>query len=156
MQETAKINIDDHSLVEKCRMGDSCAMETLILKYQARIFNVIYKICASFEDAAELTQDTFVKIIENLDRFQGKSSFYTWAFRIAVNLTFNHCSRHVRLAMASLDEMADDGEAAKTELRGLLTNPNAPDPADLTMKKELCELAQKALMKLDEISATSF
>ena len=86
-----QINIDDSELVRQCKQGDSVAMERLILKYQNRIYNVILKICADPDDAAELTQETFVKIIENIDKFQGKSKFYTWAFRIAVNLTLNYC-----------------------------------------------------------------
>ena len=84
------VSMDDTSLVKKCQHGDSDAMEQLILKYQNRIYNVILKICADPDDAAELTQETFVKVIENIDKFEGKSRFYTWAFRIAVNLTLNY------------------------------------------------------------------
>ncbi|MHC4098007.1 MAG: sigma-70 family RNA polymerase sigma factor [Planctomycetota bacterium] len=83
----ANIKMDDAVLVERCRQGDSAAMERLILKYQNRIYNVILRICVNTDDATELTQDTFVKIIEKIDEFEGRSSFYTWAFRIAVNLT---------------------------------------------------------------------
>ena len=70
--ETAKVSIDDTVLVEQCRRGESLAMERLILKYQNRIYNIILKMCANADDAAELTQDTFVKIIESIDGFQGK------------------------------------------------------------------------------------
>jgi RNA polymerase sigma-70 factor (ECF subfamily) len=92
-----RVPIDDAALLEKWRWGDSAAMEELILKYQNRIFNVILKICANIDDAAELTQETFVKIIQGIDKFEGKSSFYTWAFRIAVNLTLNYCQRNARI-----------------------------------------------------------
>ena len=67
--ETANINIDDAVLVGQCRRGDSAAMERLILKYQNRIYNTILKICANTDDAAELTQETFVKVIESIDTF---------------------------------------------------------------------------------------
>ena len=65
------------------------------------------------DDAAELTQETFVKIIENIDKFQGRSRFYTWAFRIAVNLTLNYCQRNAKLALSSLDSEKErsDGQA---------------------------------------------
>ena len=66
MTEVANINIDDAILVRQSWQGDSAAIERLILKYQNRIYNVILKICADPDDAAELTQDTFVKIIENI------------------------------------------------------------------------------------------
>ncbi|MHC4706975.1 MAG: RNA polymerase sigma factor [Planctomycetota bacterium] len=68
MTQAENINIDDAVLIEQSRRGDSTAMERLIIRYQNRIYNVILKICGNTDDAAELTQDTFVKIIENLDR----------------------------------------------------------------------------------------
>ena len=89
MPEKAPINIGDDVLIKQCQRGEISAMERLILKYQNRLYNVILRICSNPDDAAELTQETFVKVIENIEKFQGKSSFYTWAFRIAVNLTIN-------------------------------------------------------------------
>ncbi len=149
--ETANIDIDDAVLVEQCQRGDSAATEKLILKYQNRIYNAILKICANPDDAAELTQDTFVKVIENIDRFEARSSFYTWAFRIAVNLTLNYCQRKAKLGLVSLD--AEDNEyngQAKQALKEFLSDDSSPDPAMVAANKELCRLAVSALMKLDE------
>ena len=149
--KTESISIDDAVLVQQCRKGDSVATERLILRYQNRIYNTILKICANTDDAAELTQDTFVKIIENIDKFEGRSSFYTWAFRIAVNLTLNYCQRDSRLGQSSLD--AEDNECdeqAKQELKNLLADDSSPDPAIVAQNKELCEIVVAALMKLDE------
>jgi RNA polymerase sigma-70 factor, ECF subfamily len=149
------VTVDDSSLVERCRRGDSAAMETLILKYQNRLFNTILRICANPEDAAELTQETFVKVIEGLGRFQGKSSFYTWAFRIAVNLAINHCQRHKRVGFRSLDSEETTGdEGAAQLLKDFLRNENAPDPASVAQNKELCEMVGRALMELDETHRT--
>ena len=61
-------------------------MGCLIVKYQDRVYNTILKICQNRDDAAELTQDTFVKVLESIKTFHGKSGFYTWLFRVAVNL----------------------------------------------------------------------
>ena len=102
--DTANINISDEVLIKQCRSGDSAAMERLITKYKDRLYNVILRICSNPNDAAELTQDAFVRIIENLHRFQAKSSFYTWAFRIAVNLTLNFCRRQNRFEMTYIDD----------------------------------------------------
>ncbi len=151
MTEVANINIDDAVLVKRCWQGDSAAMERLILKYQNRIYNVILKICADPDDAAELTQETFVKVIENIDNFQGRSGFYTWAFRIAVNLTLNHCQRSTRLAFRSLDAKEEKyyGRAAQV-LKEFLSDDNSPDPAAVAQNNELYEIAVKSLMKLDD------
>ena len=151
MIEASNVKIDDAVLVERCRRGDSTAMERLILRYQNRIYNVILKMCANTDDAAELTQETFVKVIENIDKFEGRSGFYTWAFRIAVNLTLNYCQRSVRLGYRSLD--ADDDERNRSAIGGLkefLSDDSSPDPAAVAQNKELCGIAAKALMKLDE------
>jgi len=153
--DAANISIDDSVLVEKCRRGDYDAMERLIIKYQNRIYNVILKICANPDDAAELTQETFVKVIENINRFQGRSSFYTWAFRIAVNLTLNYCRRNVRLPVTSLEAQAGQGqEDKKLLLKDFLSDDSSPDPAAVAQNKELCEIALKALMELDDAQRT--
>ena len=153
--QSENINIDDAVLVEQCRQGDSEAMERLILKYQNRIYNVILKICANADDAAELTQETFVKVIENIDKFEGRSSFYTWAFRIAVNLTLNYCQRSGRLGLRSLDAEADEHHGqARQQLKEFLNDDSSPDPAAVAANKELCEIVVRALMKLDDAQRT--
>ena len=151
MTEAAKINIDDAVLVEQCRQGDSEATERLILKYQNRIYNAILRICANPDDAAELAQDTFVKVIENIDKFEGRSSFYTWAFRIGVNLTLNYCQRKVRIGFRSLDaEDNEDSDQAKRVLKEFLADDSSPNPAVVAANKELGEIVVDALMKLPE------
>ncbi len=151
MTGAAKINIDDAVLVEQCRQGDSEATERLILKYQNRIYNAILRICANPDDAAELTQDTFVKVIENIDKFRGRSSFYTWAFRIGVNLTLNYCQRKVRIGFRSLDaEDNEDNGQAKQVLKEFLADDSSPNPAVVAANKELSEIVVDALMKLRE------
>ena len=145
------INIDDAALVEQCRQGDSEATERLILKYQNRIYNVILKICANADDAAELSQETFVKVIENVNKFEGRSSFYTWVFRIAVNLTLNYCKRSVKLGLKSLDAEDDErGRQARRSLKEILSDDSSSDPAAVASNKELCELVKQALMQLDD------
>jgi RNA polymerase sigma-70 factor, ECF subfamily len=141
---------DDLELVEQCRSGDSLAMEQIVLKYQNRIYNVILKICANPEDALELTQDTFVKIIESLNSFKGESRFYTWAFRIAVNLTLNYCQRHARFKSCSLDAENDQNNRQNQVMKDFLSDDGSPDPASIAQNKELCEAAVKALEMLDE------
>ncbi len=147
----APISIDDSALVEQWQRGDGAAMERLILKYQNRIYNVILKICADVDDAAELTQETFVKVIENIGKFERRSSFYTWVFRIAVNLSLNYCQRRARIRFSSLDS-ADDGrtDEAKVTLAELLADARSPEPAKIAEDRELCELVVGAIMRLDE------
>jgi len=146
------VNINDAVLIEQYRNGDSEAMERLVLKYQNRIYNVILKICADPDDAAELTQETFVKVIENLDKFEGRSGFYTWTFRIAVNLTLNYCQRNSKLAFRSLDaeQQQQDDSQVKQVLKDFLSDDSSPDPAAEVQSKEMYRIAARTLMGLDE------
>ena len=146
------ISINDAVLIEQYRNGDSAALEQLVLKYQNRIYNVILKICADPDDAAELTQETFVKVIENLNKFEGRSGFYTWTFRIAVNLTLNYCQRNSKLVFRSLDaeqEKQDDSQV-KQVLKDFLSDDSSPDPATEVQNKELYRIAARTLMGLEE------
>ena len=146
-----RINIDEVVLVKRCQQGDSAAMERLILRYQNRIYNVILKICTDPDDAAELTQETFVKIIENINRFEGRSSFYTWAFRIAVNLTLNYCRRSVKLGFRSLDaEQVQYNSDAKQLLKQFLSDDSSLEPAVVAQNREMCKIAVEALVQLDD------
>jgi RNA polymerase sigma-70 factor (ECF subfamily) len=143
---------NDAVLIKQCRNGDSAALEQLVLKYQDRIYNVILKICADPDDAAELTQETFVKVIENLDKFEGRSGFYTWTFRIAVNLTLNYCQRNSKLAFRSLDaeqQQQDDSNVSQV-LKDFLSDDSSPDPAAEVQNKEMHRIAARTLMGLDE------
>jgi len=145
------VSINDAVLIEQYKKGDSAALERLVLKYQNRIYNVILKICADPDDAAELTQETFVKVIENLDKFEGRSGFYTWTFRIAVNLTLNYCQRNSKLAFRSLDaEQQQDDDQVKQVLKDFLSDDSSPDPAAEVQSKELYRIAARTLMGLDE------
>jgi len=151
----ASINIDDSVLVEQSQAGDAMAMERLILKYQNRIYNVILKMCGNPDDAAELTQEAFVKVIESIDKFKGRSSFYTWLFRIAVNLTLNHCQRSARTATRSLEaEETDPDGQVRQFLKEFLSDDRAADPAAVAQNRELCELARQSLLQLDEPQRT--
>ena len=145
------ITIDDAILVRRCRDGDGVAVEGLIIKYQDRIFNVILKICGNKDDAAELTQETFVKFIENIASFAGRSAFYTWLFRIAVNLTLNYCKRRAKLAMRSLDASAgtEAGEGA-AQLKAFLADKDSLDPAVVAQNREIGEIVMQSLDELDD------
>jgi len=145
------IPVDDAILVRRCREGDGVAVERLIIKYQDRIFNVILKICGNKDDAAELTQETFVKFIEKIGSFAGRSAFYTWLFRVAVNLTLNYCKRRGKLPMLSLDAAvgAEAGEGA-AQLKAFLADKDSLDPAVVAQNREIGEIVMQSLGKLDD------
>ena len=155
MREAVNANIDDTVLVKQSQQGDSSAIERLILKYQNRIYNVILKICGNTDDAAELAQDTFVKVIEKIEQFEGRSGFYTWVFRIAVNLTLNYRERRVKLGLKSLDgEDNGHNQQDRELLKEFLSDDGSPNPAVVAANKELYKIVLRALMRLEDSQRT--
>jgi RNA polymerase sigma-70 factor (ECF subfamily) len=75
--------------VEACRAGQTEAFGVLVERYQERLFQMIRRLTASAEDSKDILQDTFLRAFQKLDQFQGESSFYTWIYRIAVNLALS-------------------------------------------------------------------
>ncbi|MFA5293381.1 MAG: sigma-70 family RNA polymerase sigma factor [Phycisphaerae bacterium] len=141
------ISIDEASLVSQARAGNMASVEKLILKYQDRIYNTILKMCGNDADAAELAQDTFVKAIGGLKDFKGESSFYTWLFRIAVNLTLNFCKKNSRVSFQSLSNETD--EDSNRQMKDYLLDKKTVEPSELASKKEVSGLILKALEKLE-------
>jgi RNA polymerase sigma-70 factor (ECF subfamily) len=87
-------SLDDQSLVQACRAGQTEAFGVLVQRYQDRLYPTIVRVIGSAEDAKDVLQDTFLRAFEKLDQFQGESSFYTWLYRIAVNLALSGHRRH--------------------------------------------------------------
>ena len=144
------ISIDDGALIRQCQLGDLKATEGLIIRYQDRVFNVIMKIVGNRDDAAELTQETFVKVIEKIGTFKAQSSFYTWLFRVAVNTALNFCRKRFRVTTQSLDAVVGgDGENCR-KLGDFLVDKSEIDPVELAQKKETAQLITAALGKLSE------
>lgn len=144
------ISLDDTTLVRQCQNGDLEAMSCLIVKYQDRVYNIILKICQNRDDAAELTQDTFVKVLENINSFRGKSSFYTWLFRVAVNHSLNYCKRRFKLSPVSLDADNDQIEESKGKLAAVLAAPSGLDPAVAAQQKELTQIIVNLIGQLQQ------
>jgi RNA polymerase sigma-70 factor (ECF subfamily) len=76
---------DEHRLIEQCRKGQTAAFGELVRRYQDRLFNTVYRLVDSTEDAQDVVQEAFLHAYQSLDRFKGDSQFFTWLYRIAVN-----------------------------------------------------------------------
>ena len=144
------ISLDDSTLVRQCQNGDPEAMSCLIVKYQDRVYNTIYKICQNRDDAAELTQDTFVKVLENIHTFRRESRFYTWLFRVAVNLTLNYCKRRFKLSPVSLDAENERLEKDKAKLAAVLASPNEQNPETIAQQREVVRIILNSIGQLSE------
>jgi RNA polymerase sigma-70 factor (ECF subfamily) len=80
----------DSVLVKKAISGDSEALSMLIDKYKNNAFNLAYSIIKEKESAKDITQDSFLKVLENINRFKNESKFSTWLYRIVYNESLKH------------------------------------------------------------------
>src|SRR5713226_5252019 len=87
--EIAENDPADAALVEQARNGDRAALEKLVLRHQAWIYNIAVRMVFQPHDAEEVTQEVLVKVITRLSTFKGESKFRTWLYRIAANHVVN-------------------------------------------------------------------
>lgn len=129
----APMALQDAQTLQQLRRGQWGAMEQLVHRYQDRLYTTIFRIVHHPDDAADLVQETFVKALQNLARFEGKSSLYTWLFRIAVNLAISHRRSSQYRRALSLDGNpggADPLNQQAAALRGELAQRAEADPAE--------------------------
>jgi len=101
------VEITEWELVRKCQKGDVAAYEELAAKYYRRVFMVILGMVHHRDDAMEVTQETFYRAFKNIRRFKGGSNFYTWVYRIGVNLAIDFQRRQKR-GVTDLKENMDE------------------------------------------------
>ncbi len=134
----------DLRLVRQIQAGEVAAFDALVQKYRERIYGVIYNLTSNREDAADLTQDTFIKAFQALARFQGTSSFFSWIYRIAINATLSHLRRHKLRRFFSLEKLVEEDHSAEV-IQSLAV---AADSDRETLTKELQEKLNEAFQKL--------
>lgn len=105
--ESTTGRLEEASQIRSVQAGDVQAFGRLVLQYQDRVYNTVWRICRDPEDARDLTQEAFLKAYKAINRFQGGSSFYTWLFRIAVNLALSHRKKTGLRLVVSLDDRHD-------------------------------------------------
>ena len=100
-------NNDDSLLIEKAQNGHEGAFNFLMTKYYPRVYASLYSYTKSREDSEDLAQQTFVKVWQQISSFRGDSAFFTWVYRIAINLAKNHfassASKKDKLNISSTD-----------------------------------------------------
>ena len=83
-------NNNDSLLIKMAQDGNEGAFNFLMTKYYPRVYGSLYSFTKSKEDSEDLAQQTFVKVWQQIDTFRGDSAFFTWVYRIAINLAKNH------------------------------------------------------------------
>ena len=137
----------DGDLVARARSGDQAALGQLLQTHERRIYNVCLRMVNQAEDAAELTQDALMKVVQKLDGFRGDSRFGTWLTRVAMNGCLSHLRKRKLRTTASLD--SDLPGAAALRLADSLPQSREPDAHSRVEQKEGLRLLYEALAGLD-------
>jgi RNA polymerase sigma-70 factor, ECF subfamily len=135
---------DEPILVAAAKSGDMNAFETLVSRYERKIFRLAQNITQNREDAEDVMQEAFLKAFEHLHEFEGNSRFYTWLVRIAVNQALMKLRKR-RPNQVSLDEDIDTGE----ELMPREVEDWGPSPIERYEQSELREILNGVISELD-------
>ena len=144
-QRSSVDEIDD--LVTYALNGDFVAFDKIVGLYKERLYSVIYNMTFNHEDAADLTQDTFVKAFRSLSKFKRKSTFFTWLYRIGVNMTLTHLKKKRARKFFSFDQILN-GEISNKEIASLSSKESSS--VRKTLLNELHEKLNEALSKLSD------
>jgi len=129
----------DWDLVKKCKAGELSAFQELVSRYHQKVYMVIIGLLHDREDALEVAQETFFRAYRKINSFQGGSSFYTWIYRIAVNMSIDAQRRRKRNPLDFRESMDEVLEAQ---------NQVAKDPFADVHDRELREKLTKAINDL--------
>lgn len=139
--------IDDKTLVTRAQAGDTRAFDELVRRYTPKLYGLVYNMTSNREDTADLLQDVFAKAYRSLKRFMGKSSFYTWIYAIAVNMTLNFLKKRGRYSKVSLDDV--DSGIANDPVFIEITTSGGGTLREVNVN-ELQKRLNEAMMKLSE------
>ncbi len=141
---------EDDVIIKRCRTGNMVAFEQLVLKYQDRLFNAVFRMVGDYDDAMELTQETFYRAMKGLKKFRGNAGFYTWLFRIGMNLCINHHRRHQRVRIISL--AGDDQLGHQADALTVMAKANDSSPV---YQAQVRESHGRVLAALEELEASA-
>lgn len=128
----------EEELVAASRAGDRAAFSQLVRDHQERVYWVIRRMIPDHDDALDLAQEVFIRAYEKLDHFRGDARFFTWLYRIAMNMSLNHIRKAKLRSFFSLSDQEQDIPEFD------------PDPAQQMETEQLRELIEQAVERLPE------
>ena len=142
---------DEAALIQELRAGSEEAFAWLIAHYHQPIYSLLARTVFDRADAADLTQEVFVKIFRGIRSFHGESSLRTWIYRIALREAINHrrwWMRH-RQQEIPIEQEMEEGDGRTMRLTDMLVDP-ADSPFDLAVRQETRARVEQALSQVPE------
>ena len=125
---------DDTKLIERCKSGDRKAFEVLLDEYERPVYNAAYRMLNSRDDARDITQTVFLKVIENIGQYDPSRRFFSWIYRITLNESINWLGKANRLEPLAFDAV-DNGKGPEQEFESARVSANV-QAALMTIKTD--------------------
>lgn len=139
---------DELAVLRRAQTGDFAAFESLVGRFQGRVYGVAYRIVGQAQDAEDVVQQTFLSLIEHIDSFRGESAVATWVLRIATNFALKVLRKRRGLPLVPLDSADDDSLAGVPHPDYIAQWREPPDA--LLERAELREQLDRAIAELDD------
>jgi RNA polymerase sigma-70 factor (ECF subfamily) len=140
----------DASLVARAGEGDDDAFRELVTRHSRMVFRLAYRLTGNEGDAEDVVQESFLKAYKSLSRFEGKSEFGSWLYRIAANCAFDAIRRRERLKTSPLPGGAEDATGAPEPAS------TAPSPENAALGSEIGTRLARAMRRLSSSERTAF
>lgn len=127
--------MQDLDLITKAKRGDMLAFEQLVYRYDKQVLSIAARYVQSSEDAKDIYQEVFLRVYRALPKFQLRSEFSTWLFRITTNVCLTHRSRRKRHTHTSLNQDSDEdhGPSLSDSLKGDLATDGNAESSDIAL-----------------------
>lgn len=140
----------DLQLMEQVRAGDRAALGQLLEKHQGRLYNIALRMVSQRDDAAEVTQDAMLKIVQHIDSYRSEAQITTWMTRIVMNQAITLLRRRRLRDHASLDSVRPGSEGDQAaSLRQVLEDSREPGPEQRVEQGEMMDRMLAAIDRLD-------
>ena len=138
--------------LKKLKAGDKLSLREFVTRFQSPVYNLAYKILWNKEDAEDVLQEAFIKIIKNLADFRGESNLATWIYKIATNTAL----MKLRERRKKQGRLAELDEIDVQDIMPSQVSPVVQDPFDDLLQNESIEILEKAIDQLPEIYRGAF
>jgi len=136
------LHTDEALIIRRCQEGDTSSFDLLVKQYYALVYNSAYRIMGNREQAADATQQAFIRAFRSLKSFRGEATFSTWLYRIVTNVCLDQMRQQPH-GLVGLTFTDDEGEQQQRPL------PAADaDPSDTTIQHQRQRLVHEALGQL--------
>lgn len=140
----------DGAVVVRAQSGDGDAFRTLVDRHSRSVFRLAYRMTGNEQDAEDVVQETFLRAYKQLSRYESRSSFSTWLYRIASNYSLDL----IRMRKRHEDKRENDNEEGRSVLDTVATP--APDPDRLVLSKEVGQRVTSAMNELSDLERSAF